>query len=111
MKPENKEHIDNKPIILDEMIKLITALEEHPQWRDKKFCFGVYTKVTCKPVFYVQQKVYNLLYLNFFLKPIIDENHFSLGGYGDPATFMGVEVRVIKDSPKIADYALAFEPV
>lgn len=96
---------------LEDMIKLVTALEDSPRWRDGTFSFGTLIKVTCKPVFYVKPKIYDCLYYNSCLRAIIDENHLFLGDYGDPASFMGIEVRIVEDSPKVADYALAFEPV
>ena len=85
---------------LEDMIKLVTALEDSPRLRDGTFSFGTLIKVTCKPVFYVKPKIYDCLYYNSCLRAI-----------GDTASFMGIEVRIVEDSPKVADYALAFEPV
>lgn len=96
---------------LEEMTKLVTALEESPRWRDGTFSFGTFTKVTCKPVFYVKPKMYDRLLYSSCLRAIIDDNHLFLGGYGDPATFMGIEVRIVENSSNATDYSLAFEPL
>lgn len=95
--------------IIDEMAKLVSALQEHLRWNDNTFTLGVYPQVKCKPVFYITEKVYKFLSAFYIFRHVVDEDHFFFEG-GIP-TFMGIEVRVFADHPKVANFALAFEPV